>query len=105
MFERLEKSDIGKTCLTNFPSPFTASEAASTVSDVSSASSTVKKVEVVKKDPSGAAVATNAVKKDAEPGKNNIEENGDDEPVAAGGEDTMQNLRKSFAGIFGDIKQ
>ena len=73
------------------------------MSAVSSASSTVKKVEVARKDIQG-AVAT----KDSDNVKKSVEENGDDELAAAGGvegEDTMKNLRKTFAGIFGDIKQ
>ena len=53
-------------------------------------------------------VAANTVAKDSETGKKSVEENGDDE-LAGGtgveGEDTMKNLRKTFAGIFGDIKQ
>jgi hypothetical protein len=61
-------------------------------------------VEVAKKDLVGVV----APPKDLEAGKNNVSENGDDELAAAGGvegEDTMKNLRKTFAGIFGDIKQ
>jgi hypothetical protein len=87
---------------------FSASEASSSVSGVSSASSTVKKVEVTKKDITGAAVATSTVTKESDTAKKSVEENGDDELAAAGGvegEDTMKNLRKTFAGIFGDIKQ
>ena len=62
---------------------------------------------MVKKDLAG-AVAANSASKDLDAGKKNVEENGDDELAAAGGpegEDTMKNLRKTFAGIFGDIKQ
>ena len=83
---------------------FSASEASSSVSGVSSASSTVKKVEVAKKDLASVVVAP---PKDLETAKNNVSENGEDELAtgAVEGEDTMQNLRKTFAGIFGDIKQ
>ena len=89
----------------NVSSLVSASEASSSVSGVSSASSTVKKVEVAKKDLASVV----APPKDLEAEKNNVSENGDDELAAGGGavegEDTMQNLRKTFAGIFGDIKQ
>ena len=64
-------------------------------------------MEVVKKDLSG-AVTTSTSAKESDPTKKGVEENGDDELAAAGGvegEDTMKNLRKTFAGIFGDIKQ
>jgi len=84
-----------------------ASEASSSVSGVSSASSTVKKVEVAKKDLAGVVAATTAAK-DSETTKKSVEENGDEELAGATGvegEDTMKNLRKTFAGIFGDIKQ
>ena len=54
-------------------------------------------------------VAANSALKDVDGGKKGVEENGDDEVIAANGgvegEDTMKNLRKTFAGIFGDIKQ
>ena len=86
---------------------FPASEASSSVSGVSSASSTVKKVEVAKKDLAG-VVAANMAAKDCEAGKKTVEENGDEElagSTGVEGEDTMKNLRKTFAGIFGDIKQ
>ena len=86
---------------------FSASEASSSVSGVSSASSTIKKVEVAKKDLTG-AVASSTVTKESDTAKKSVEENGDDELAATGGvegEDTMKNLRKTFAGIFGDIKQ
>lgn len=73
----------------------------STVSGNSSASSTVKKVEVKKVAAAGSV--------DSEGGKGGEETNG----AAAGGggggeggvegEDTMKNLRKTFAGIFGDL--
>ena len=46
--------------------------------------------------------------KESDTTKKSVEENGDDELAAASGvegEDTMKNLRKTFAGIFGDIKQ
>ena len=50
-----------------------------------------------------------AATKDSENGKKTVEENGDEELAGAAtgveGEDTMKNLRKTFAGIFGDIKQ
>ena len=86
---------------------FSASEASSSVSGVSSASSTIKKVEVAKKDLT--AAAANATSKDSDLGKaSNVGENGNDEVAAQGGvegEDTMKNLRKTFAGIFGDIGQ
>ena len=88
----------------NLSSLVSASEASSSVSGVSSASSTIKKVEVAKKDLAGAV----APPKNLEVEKNNVGENGDDEVAAGGGvegEDTMKNLRKTFAGIFGDIKQ
>ena len=88
---------------------FPASEASSSVSGVSSASSTVKKVEVAKKDLAGVVAANMAATKDSENGKKTVEENGDEELAGAAtgveGEDTMKNLRKTFAGIFGDIKQ
>ena len=62
-------------------------------------------MEVAKKDLASVV----APPKDLEAEKNNVSENGDDELAAGGGavegEDTMQNLRKTFAGIFGDIKQ
>ena len=92
--------EINAQCLFSF----SASEASSSVSGVSSASSTVKKVEVAKKDLASVV----APPKDLEAAKNSVSENGDDESAAGGaveGEDTMQNLRKTFAGIFGDIKQ
>ena len=63
-------------------------------------------MEVAKKDLASVV----APPKDLETAKNNVSENGEDELAAGGGgavegEDTMQNLRKTFAGIFGDIKQ
>lgn len=64
----------------------------STVSGTSSATSAVKKVDLPKDKP-----------------ETNNEENNDNEDAAAAGEmgpegeDTMKNLRKTFAGIFGDI--
>ena len=67
----------------------------------------MKKVEVAKKDLAGVVTAATGAK-DSEPGKKGVEENGDDELAGATGvegEDTMKNLRKTFAGIFGDIKQ
>jgi hypothetical protein len=53
-------------------------------------------------------VAANMAAKDSEAGKKPVEENGDEElagSTGVEGEDTMKNLRKTFAGIFGDIKQ
>ena len=63
----------------------------STVSGTSSATSAVKKMPDLPKDKPEVA-------KEAE-------ENNDDPAADLGpeGEDTMKNLRKTFAGIFGDI--
>lgn len=70
----------------------------STVSGVSSASSTVKKVDITasKKE----ATASKTDDKGA-PSNGATGENEGDEVVE--GEDTMKNLRKTFAGIFGDM--
>ena len=86
---------------------FSASEASSSVSGVSSASSTIKKVEVAKKDLATAATigAAATTGKDTEAAK--VGQNGEEEVANQGGaegEDTMKNLRKTFAGIFGDTK-
>jgi hypothetical protein len=67
----------------NFPAKILASES-STVSGVSSASSSVKK---------GPEVAAEAKPEAAEPAGPTVET-----------EDTMKNLRKTFAGIFGDLQ-
>lgn len=55
---------------------------------------------------SAASSATSAIKKvDGGSGKPDANLENEDEGVEVGpeGEDTMKNLRKTFAGIFGDI--
>ena len=73
---------------------------------MSSASSTIKKVEVPK-PPSEVNKAENNTKKSSISGPATAASGGEngasDDPVE--GEDTMKNLRKTFAGIFGEIGQ
>lgn len=76
---------------------FAASET-STVSGTSSATSAVRKAPELPKDkPSGGGAS----------GAPDAPEDNEEEPASAElgpeGEDTMKNLRKTFAGIFGDI--
>ena len=53
---------------------------------------------------SGVSSASSTVKGKQQPSNNDANKNPDDSAGAAPeGEDTMKNLRKTFAGIFGDI--
>lgn len=66
---------------------------------ISSATSAVKRVELPKDKPDDA----NEDKTETEKEKEDSGENPANADVGPEGEDTMKNLRKTFAGIFGDI--
>lgn len=99
--ENLHRSVLNVT-FSHFLLVAAASES-STVSGVSSASSTVKRSTNDNASSSGNSKAASAQQDGEKDGSNATSGGGATGEPSVEGEDTMKNLRKTFAGIFGEI--